>query len=31
MSTSAIIMAVISLGITWGGFVICLTIAASKK
>jgi len=31
MSGSAILFAVIAIGITWGGFGICLSIAAKKN
>lgn len=31
MSTSAIISAIVSIGILWGGLTTCLTIAAKKK
>jgi hypothetical protein len=31
MSTSAIITAVVSLVILWGGFAYCLSIAMKKK
>jgi len=31
MSTSAIVFAIIAVGITWGGFGVCLAIASKKK
>ena len=31
MTTSAIIMMIIGLGVTWGGAAICISIAARKK
>lgn len=31
MSTGAIIMMIIGLGITWGGAAVCLTKALKKK
>ncbi len=31
MTTSAIIMMVLGLGVTWGGAVVCITIAIRKK
>jgi len=31
MTTSAIIMMVLGLGVTWGGAVVCITIALKKK
>ncbi|MCP3945063.1 MAG: methionine/alanine import family NSS transporter small subunit [Desulfobacteraceae bacterium] len=31
MTTSAIIMMVLGLGLTWGGVVVCITIALRKK
>ncbi len=31
MTTSAIIMMVLGLGITWGGTAICISIAIRKK
>lgn len=31
MTTSAVIMMVIGLGITWGGAVVCISIAIKKK
>ena len=31
MSISAIVFAIIAIGITWGGFAVCLAIASSKQ
>lgn len=31
MTTSAIIMMVLGLGVTWGGAAVCITIAIRKK
>jgi len=31
MTTSAIIMMVLGLGVTWGGAAICISIAIKKK
>lgn len=31
MTTPAIIMMVLGLGVTWGGAAICITIAIKKK
>ncbi|WP_105615719.1 MetS family NSS transporter small subunit [Vallitalea okinawensis] len=31
MSTSAIIFAIIAMGLLWGGFGICLTIAMKNQ
>ncbi len=31
MTTAAIVMMVIGLGVTWGGAAICISIAAKKK
>jgi len=31
MSVSAIVFAIIAIGITWGGFAVCLSIAMKKK
>ncbi len=31
MTTSAIIMMVIGLGVTWGGAAVCISIAIRKK
>lgn len=31
MSTSGIIFAIIAIGITWGGFGVCMSIAMKNK
>jgi hypothetical protein len=31
MTTSAIIMMVLGLGVTWGGAVVCISIALKEK
>ena len=31
MTTAAIVMMILGLGVTWGGAAVCISIAARKK